>query len=341
MFTRPPASKLIERAVLRLLTEHLSRFDFLPDHQSAYRANYSTETALLSLTNDLLSSADAGNGCALLFLDLSAAFDTIDHRMLLDRLSYCFGLPPSALKWFEFYLSGRTQSIQVESFSSAVVLVLFRVAQGSVLGGTLFNMHVTPLAIATSTDGVVVRQYSDDSRACIEFTIRPDFSSQLQCCLTLAAWAVPTSAWLTLNRVFLNIDKCDLLLTSTARQAPLVGPVPLQIGSSVIKSSTEAKNLGVTFDSHLTMSTHFRLTFKIALFHLSRINKIRRYHDPQTAKCVVNALVLPRLDYCNSLFVGLHGDLLKRLQHVQNSAARTVPNLPRREPVRQHLKSLG
>ena len=116
-------------------------------------------------------------------------------------------------------------------------------------------MHVTPLATATSTDGVVVRQYSDDSRACIEFTIRPDFSSQLQCCLTLAAWAVPTSAWLTLNRVFLNIDKCDLLLTSTARQAPLVGPVPLQSGSSVIKSSTEAKNLGVTLDYHLTKST--------------------------------------------------------------------------------------
>ena len=76
-------------------------------------------------------------------------------------------------------------------------------------------------------------------------------------------------------------------------------------------------------------------------FYLDHINKIRRYLDPQTAKCVVNALVLSRLDYCNSLFVGLPGDLLKRLQHVQNSAARTVLNRPRREPVRQHLKSLG
>ena len=63
--------------------------------------------------------------------------------------------------------------------------------------------------------------------------------------------------------------------------------------------------------------------------------------DSQSVKCVVNALVLSRLDYCNSLFVGLPGDLLKRLQHVQNSAARTILNLPRREPVRRHLKSLG
>ena len=89
-------------------------------------------------------------------------------------------------------------------------------------------MHVTSLSTATSNDGVVVRQYSDDSQACIKFTPRPDFSSQLQCCLTLAAWAVLTSTWLTLNCVFLSIDKCDLLLTSTARQAPLVGGLTLR-----------------------------------------------------------------------------------------------------------------
>ena len=118
-------------------------------------------------------------------------------------------------------------------------------------------MYVTPLASATSTDGVVVRQYSDESQACIEFTPNPDFFSQLQCCLILA---VLTSAWLTLNRVFLNVEKCDILFTSTARQAPLVSTTPLQIDSSVIHPSSEAKNLGVTLDSHLTMSTHVRQT---------------------------------------------------------------------------------
>ena len=70
-------SKLIERAVLMLLTEHLTKFNLFPDHQSAYRANYSTETALVSLYNDLLKTADAGEASALLLLDLSAAFDTI------------------------------------------------------------------------------------------------------------------------------------------------------------------------------------------------------------------------------------------------------------------------
>ena len=148
----------------------------------------------------------------------------------------------------------------MDSFSSAVVPVLFGIVKGSVLGGPLFNMYVTPLASATSTDGVVVRQYSDESQACIEFTPNPDFSSQLQCCLILAAWAVLTSACLTLNRVFLNVEKCDILFTSTARQAPLVSTTPLQIGSSVIHPSSEAKNLGVTLDSHLTMSTHVRQT---------------------------------------------------------------------------------
>ena len=108
----------------------------------------------------------------------------------------------------------------------------------------------------------------------------------------------------------------------------------------MIHPSIEAKNTGVTLKSHLTKSTHVRQTCRVTFFHLSRINKIRRYMDNQSVKWVVNAVVLSRLDYCNSLLVGLAGDLLKRLHHVQNSAARTILDLKRLEPVRRHLNSL-
>ena len=81
-------SKLIEKAFLMLLTEHLSKFSLLPVHQSAYRANHSTETALLSLFDDLLTTADQKDASALVLLDLSVAFDTIDHQILLERLSH-------------------------------------------------------------------------------------------------------------------------------------------------------------------------------------------------------------------------------------------------------------
>ena len=93
----PFLSKLIERAIFIQLSDHLSRHDLLPDRQSAYRQNYSTETALLSLRDDLLRAADDGNGTAIVLLDLSAAFDTIDHDVLLDRLNGHCGLTGPAL----------------------------------------------------------------------------------------------------------------------------------------------------------------------------------------------------------------------------------------------------
>jgi hypothetical protein len=102
----PFLSKLIERLMLKQLTSHIEDFQLLLPIQSAYRVNYSTETALLAIQNDLLSAADAGMGSALLLLDLSAAFDTVDHQILLKRLASTLGVIGSALGWFQSFLSG-------------------------------------------------------------------------------------------------------------------------------------------------------------------------------------------------------------------------------------------
>ena len=104
-------SKLIERVVLFRLSSHVTNFNLLSPCQSAFRANYSTETALLAIQNDLLVAADAGLGSALLFLDLSAAFDTVDHCIRIERMATTFGVSGSASKWFWSYLSNRTQSV--------------------------------------------------------------------------------------------------------------------------------------------------------------------------------------------------------------------------------------
>nr|CAH0104938.1 unnamed protein product [Daphnia galeata] len=292
-------SKLIERAVLMLLTEHLSKFSLLPVHQSAYRANHSTGTALLYLFDDLLTTADQKDVSALVLLDLSAAFDTIDHQILLERLSHCFGLSGTAVNWFLSYLSNRTQSVQVRAYTSAVVHILFGVAQGSVLGGPLFIMYVTPFAGATTTEGV-----------------------QSQCRTRLGWWFEKTNAWLTINRVQLNIPKSTLIYTynpgkgSTSRH---IDSAPLQIGSLLVRPSTTACNLGVIIDTHLTIEAQVMKTCRAANFHLSRIKKIRRFLDFSSVKCVVNAL---------------------RLLRVQNAAVRTIFNLRKRDHLFIHRQSL-
>ena len=141
------------------------------ERQSAYRSIFSTETALLCLYDDLLRAADNGSATALLFLDLSAAFDTVDHGLLLDRLKDS-GVEGLALEWLDSYLSSRTQSVVIGDYSSDPEDLLCGVPQGSVLGPLLFLIYVAALPAETMVDGIVVDQFSDDTTARATFFVR-------------------------------------------------------------------------------------------------------------------------------------------------------------------------
>ena len=136
-------SKLSEKASVNQLVDHLNTHDLLPSMQSAYRQHHSTETALLKVKNDLLLSMNRQHVTLLVFLDLSSAFDTVDHTILLDRLESLFGISGTALSWFKSYLSDRKQCVSVDGVSSSDYKVKYGVPQGSCLG-PLF-LHCTPV----------------------------------------------------------------------------------------------------------------------------------------------------------------------------------------------------
>ena len=125
---------------------HVSKNDLLERNQSAYRQNHSTETALLHITNCLLESTDQGRVSILSLLDLSAAFDTIDHSILLKRLHMTFGISGSALLWLRSYIRDRFQVVVVNSISSTPQRLDFGVPQGSVLGPLLFVLYTQPIS---------------------------------------------------------------------------------------------------------------------------------------------------------------------------------------------------
>ena len=113
--------------------------------QSAYRQLHSTETALIRVQNDLLRAVDTHGGAILVLLDLSAAFDTIDHHRLLHTLESSFGIQGKALDWFHSYLTGRTQTVHIKKSTSEPHELQYGVPQGSVLGPILFTIYTTPL----------------------------------------------------------------------------------------------------------------------------------------------------------------------------------------------------
>ena len=281
----------------------------------------------------------------MLLLDLCAAFDTLDHDNLLERLNNYCRVSGKALDWFASFLSEIAQSIQIASWSSTPLLVPFGVPQESVFEGDLFLELVSTLPAATSVTGVTVDQFFDDTQARVSFKPTSDGSEQQSAFNSLSSWAANANIWYIRNRVKLNSPKSTIIVTNTKRRtskqsAALPVPPPFSIDGTPVEPSTEAKNLGVIFDNQLSMALHIRQVCKTSFYHIWRIGRIRHLIDTATTKCLINAFVLSRIDYANSLYLGLPGDLLDLLQRVLNAAARLTMKSRKCERITPHLKAL-
>ena len=144
--------KILERLALSRIFPHISKSPSFSPLQSAYRKFHSTETALLKLTNDIMESIDSGKITILTALDMSAAFDTLDHITLLHRLQHTFGLSGYAISWIRSYLTHRSSFVKIDSSSSPSTTILTGVPQGSVLGPLLFVLFISPIANVINPD---------------------------------------------------------------------------------------------------------------------------------------------------------------------------------------------
>ena len=165
-------SKLIERIVAFQVSAHLKLNGLMEAFQSAYRSLHSTETALLRVQNDLLRAVDESGAAILVLLDLSAAFDTIDHSVLLRALEHQFGFTGRVLTWFASYLCGRVQAIKIGQAISQFIELTFGVPQGSVLGPVLFTLYTSSLGPIIRRHGLCYHLYADDTQLYIAFIIK-------------------------------------------------------------------------------------------------------------------------------------------------------------------------
>ena len=158
----PFLSKVLEREVYVQLQSFLINNNIYEKFQSGFRTAHSTETALLRVLNDLLLSADSGSPVILVLLDLTAAFDTVDHRILLSRLEHLVGIKGTALKFFQSYLANRCFSVQLGDSISSVAPLTCGVPQGSILGPILFLLYVLPLGEIMIKHNISFHCFADD-----------------------------------------------------------------------------------------------------------------------------------------------------------------------------------
>ena len=303
-------SKLLEKVVLSQLNSHLSANNLLNPFQSAYRQLHSTETALLHILNDLLLATDSGKVSLLTLLDLSAAFDTIDHTILLTRLQHTFGISDTALSWFTSYLSDRKQTVLINSTHSKPAHLTCGVPQGSVLGPVLFTLYTSPLSTIIKSHSLKHHFYADDTQ--LHDSDSPD---NIQTLLTRTSDCYSdVKNWMTNNKLQLNDDKTEAIMISTRQKLSQLPPsLSLQLCNTSIPISGSAKNLGVHLDSTLSMQNFVTQTAKSCYYHLRRISLIRKYISIEATVKLALCFIMSRIDYCNSLLSGVNDSSINTL----------------------------
>jgi hypothetical protein len=329
-------SKVIERVVAQRLTKYLFANNLQEHLQSSYKKFHSTETALLKVQNDILQAIDGKKCILLVLLDLSAAFDTIDHKTLLSRLQKRLGINGTVLKWFESYLSDRSQSVLIEGVESELLNLLFGVPQGSVLGPILFILYTAPLGDLLRQFGISYHFYADDTQIYLSFDLPEcdDAMLKMEKCVEMVR------SWMAQNFLKLNEDKTEIIFFGSPNHLSKLATAPLKIGDEQIVSAEVVRNIGAFMDKTMSMDTQVGQICKGAWFHLRNIGKIRAYLDTKSTEKLIHAFVSSKLDSNNSLLYGIPKAKMDRLQRVQNSAARLVTLTPKYDHVTPVLKDL-
>ena len=313
----PVLSKVIERVVHTQLSTHLDNINYLYSHQYGFRRGRSTTQAIAQLNNWVLESMDEGKVTGLLFVDISKAFDSINHKVLLDKLKH-MGMSERSLQWFKSYLAERRQCVFINGQTSETQRITLGVPQGSILGPLLFNMYINSLPNAVETRLIL---YAENAVLVFPAATPNELQTALEREFGLM------SDWYLDNRLTLNVKKTKLMLAGSKTMLARFEDFQFQSeGGASIERVGSFKYLGVTADDKWSWKVHLRSLFRKLGHRLTVFNRIRHVLDRKTRIAYFNGLVLPHLDYADIIWgdqPGLKAEM-DQLQAFQNRFAKKI-----------------
>ncbi|KAF7251092.1 putative RNA-directed DNA polymerase from transposon BS [Varanus komodoensis] len=265
----PFLGTVLERVVAGQLQALLDETDYLDPFQSGFRPGYGTESALVALYDDLCRERDRGSASLLVLLDLSVAFNTIDHGILLDRLKG-LGVGGTAWQWFRSYLDGQFQKVVLGDFDSVPWQLCHGVPQGSILSPLLFNIYMKPLGEVIQRCGLRNHQYADDTQLYLSFSTNPgEAVAVLNWCLA------EVMGWMRANKLMLNPDKTEVLLVGGSGFR--VGNLDLVLNGVALPLKDRVRSLRVLLDPVLSLEAQVTVVARSAFLQLRLIHQLHPY----------------------------------------------------------------
>ena len=314
--------KLIERVVKIRFDTHMEINNLQCSKQYGYKSKHSTEMLMTKVIDDLLTTCDSKIPTLMMFLDLSAAFDTVDQEKLLLILEDELGIRDTALEWFKSFLKGRTQRVKIEDIYSDENSLDFGVAQGSILGPPLFNAYSRsfPETVQLKTRHSV-KGFADDHQLLKPFNLVFQvqvLGEDLEKCFHII------ELWMKEYFLKLNTSKTKIMIIAPPSIRNEILIKGCFVKGKCIRFVNVAKNLGVLFDGELSFTAQINKVVASCFSTIHQLARIKRFLSSDQLNTLICSLIFSKLDYCNALYYKLNTESIDKLQRVQNSAARLV-----------------
>lgn len=331
----PIFSKILEKIISIQLHGYFTEKQMLPLHQSGFRPGHSTVTALVNISDNILNAQDKKLATALVLLDFSKAFDSVDHSLLCAKLGY-YGLNNITVSFFQSYLNGRTQSVRTRVGNSSSELVRSGVPQGSILGPLLFLIYTMDIyECVTFTE---MQSYADDTQ--LKYSFNPNIRQPAVNSINHDLAAIST--FCKNHALKINPLKSQVVLFCPKNLYNVVkASLVLKIENEVIPIVEHAKNLGVIFDRNFKFIPHVNNLIKKSYVSLRLLYSNRHILNFKIRKKICESIVFPIFHYCDIVYYPCLDSATKyRIQRVQNTCCRFVYGLRKFDHVSRKIQEL-
>lgn len=321
----PCFSKILERIMYNRMIDFIEKYKILSDHQYGFRAKRSTNHAIIELVDKITNSIEKNELTVGIFLDLSKAFDTVNHSILLKKLNF-YGLRGKCHDWIRNYLTNRKQIVKYNNIKSDEMTITCGVPQGSILGPLLFLIYINDLPNSSNKLSSII--FADDTNLFYSgkeiVQIQNQINEELK----------NVQEWLKLNQLTLNIKKSNFIIFKSNRKKNSI-ELKIKINDENIMRKQQTKFLGLIIDEHLTWKDHINYISKKITKTIGILCRIRFYIKQPQLKLIYNTLIYPYLYYGNIVWANNYPTRLEKLLKLQKKALRimsfsayTAPSLP-------------